>query len=115
MSLFRKKTYPDSFKKLYPKCLDSSRLHFIGSDYLYYPCCFTRVGEGRQHFLDLIDGNVDDLDIRKNTKEKILKSKSWKKLIRSFSKKPISTCLEMCPKSTKPTKEFDGRNGFRIY
>ncbi len=105
---------PDRFSDLYPKCLDGNMLHMIGSDYRYYPCCFTRVGFGKKEFDERFGDKLDQIDIRLNSREEIVNSPLWHELIESFETKPMKTCYEFCEKKFKPNSQFDGRNGFRV-
>ena len=111
----KKDVDPNSFEKIYPKCLGEDFNHFIGSDGYYYPCCFTRVGPSRGDLLNLLGENFEEFNINKHDLHEIYRSRSWKILIDSFENKPMDVCLLLCPKKMKPREQFDGRNGYRHF
>lgn len=112
---------PEDFKLLHPQCLDINALNFLGSDYIFYPCCFTRVGEFRQEFHDRLGSDLEQFDIRKYSHQQILDSAAWSDLVKSFDADPMRICLMMCGKKDRPyikadnSSGYDGRNAYRAF
>jgi hypothetical protein len=85
-----------------PRCILYGMAMFLSADKRLKPCCFLNpyhewklfVKWGEENKLDV----ANDLDLTKHTKEEVMKSDTWLKLIDSFDKPNASpaTCYREC-------------------
>lgn len=81
-----------------PQCINVDKFaHFIGSDGMFYPCCYTRTQKGELiRDLELTEEDVASMNIANNSINEIKQGPGYKKLLEGFDK--LSTCKLHCGK-----------------
>ena len=70
-------------------------LQFIGSDGIYYPCCYLRTDKQMMiDSLELTEEDVESMSIYNHSIDEIVKGSGYKKLVAGFDK--IATCRNKC-------------------
>ncbi len=99
-----------------PRCTLYGMPMFLSADKKLKPCCFLNPYHEWKSFIEWGKANGldinSDLDLEKNTKEQVMKSPTWLKLIDSFDKINASpfTCYKECG-----TKSWESTNMVQKY
>lgn len=83
-------------EKVKPQCMNvTTWLQFIGSDGIYYPCCYLRTDKQMMiDSLELTEEDVESMSIYNHSIDEIVKGSGYKKLVAGFDK--IATCRKKC-------------------
>jgi MoaA/NifB/PqqE/SkfB family radical SAM enzyme len=92
-----KQTEYYSTKKVYPQCVNVDNwAQFIGSDGIYYPCCYARSEKSSLvEGAGLTEEDLESMSVYNHTIDEIVVGSGYQKLMANFDN--ISVCTDKCP------------------